>query len=341
MNILIIGLGSIGQRHLRNIKLVLKHKSNQVYALRKKFKTPLLSKSNFPISANLKKKLNVKLIGNLKEINKKKINIDVAFICSPTSHHITEAIWLIKNNIHCFVEKPLSHNIKNISKLEKILKKRKKIKTMMGYQLKFDPIINYLMDLQKIEKQIGKINFVTINHGENVKDFHPWEDYTKSYTSNKSLGGGVTLSQIHEFEYFQSIFLDYKIVKKKSLIAKVSNLNINVDDTSSHIFLLSKNKKKIICNINLNFYQRPKERVLRFVGEEGTLLADLIKRRISIFKSKKKTRVINFNYKRNDLFLKEIRYFFNKIVKNKPISNKYNIYNGIKNIKFVNSLFQK
>jgi predicted dehydrogenase len=340
MNILIIGLGSVGQRHLRNIRLVLKNKQFQIYALRRKFHTPLLSNKNIPMNGNIEKKFNIKLINNLHEIKKKNIDIKAAFVCSPTSYHIKEAIWLIANNINCFVEKPLSHNLKNISRLQKLLRLKKNLKTMMGYQLKFDPIINYLMDLKKIEKKIGKINFVSINHGENIKDFHPWEDYSKSYAANKHLGGGVSFSQIHEFEYFQSIFSNYIIVKKCSLISKVSKLKINVDDTSSHIFLLTKKKQKFVCSINLNFYQRPKERIIKLIGEEGTLLADLIKKVILISNNKSKTKIIKFNYKRNDLFLKEINYFFDKIIKNEDISSKYSMYNGIRNLRFVHSLLQ-
>ena len=72
MNILIIGLGSVGQRHLRNIRLVLKNKQSQIYALRRKFHTPLLSNKNIPMNGNIEKKFNIKLIDNLHEIKKKK-----------------------------------------------------------------------------------------------------------------------------------------------------------------------------------------------------------------------------------------------------------------------------
>ena len=53
MNILIIGLGSIGQRHLRNINKIYNKKVN-FFALRKKFKTPTLSNKNKPIKKKLK-----------------------------------------------------------------------------------------------------------------------------------------------------------------------------------------------------------------------------------------------------------------------------------------------
>ena len=44
MNILIIGLGSIGQRHLRNLKLV--EPNSNFFAIRKKNNVPLLNNLN-------------------------------------------------------------------------------------------------------------------------------------------------------------------------------------------------------------------------------------------------------------------------------------------------------
>ena len=54
MNILIIGLGSIGQRHLRNLKKI--QPKAKFYALRKKYTTPLLNSSNKATKGDIKKK---------------------------------------------------------------------------------------------------------------------------------------------------------------------------------------------------------------------------------------------------------------------------------------------
>ena len=55
MNILIIGLGSIGQRHLRNLKLI--EPKSTFYAIRKKENVPLLNHRNRPIKGDIKKKI--------------------------------------------------------------------------------------------------------------------------------------------------------------------------------------------------------------------------------------------------------------------------------------------
>ena len=182
--------------------------------------------------------------------------------------HLENLIWLLKHNINVFIEKPISHNLRFISQLKKLIKKSKSI-TMMGYQYRFDPIINFLKNENRIKNLIGNLNFVAIDHGEDVRNFHSWENYENSYTSKKKLGGGVTLCQIHEFEYFQNIFEKFKIKKFKSVINKTSSFNIDVDDTSSHIFLLNKNRLNVLCNINLNFYENPKNRTIKFIMKKA------------------------------------------------------------------------
>ena len=53
MKILIWGLGSIGQRHLRNLYKI--EPKIKFFAIRKKFTTPVLNNFNIPQNKNLKK----------------------------------------------------------------------------------------------------------------------------------------------------------------------------------------------------------------------------------------------------------------------------------------------
>lgn len=337
MNILILGLGSIGQRHLRNLKKI-SPKTN-IFALRKKYLTPMLNNNNRIVKGDLKKKYSLKYINNLNEIKKKKLIIDAALICTPSSHHVTQAIWLIKNNIHCFVEKPLGSSSKNILKLKKLLIRKPNLITMMGFQLRFNPIIHYIEKILR-NSPIGKIHFINIHHGEHVEDFHPYEDYKISYASKKKLGGGVMLSQIHEIDYFLYLFKSYKIKKINSLNSKISNLKIDVEDIFSSIFVLKKNNQKIFCTINLNFFERPKKRKIYLVGSMGSIKICLNSQKVEIYKNKIKY-IKNFDFNRNDIFKKELKFFLNCIQKKKKISDDMNLFNGIKTLNFVLKLKKK
>lgn len=328
MNALFLGLGSIGQRHLRNLNKI----DNKIkfFAVRKKYFTPSLNKKNQVVKTDIKKKYKITYFKSLDELYKSKIKIDMAFICTPSIYHVNEAISLIKRNINFFIEKPLGSSFKNISKLSNLIKSKKNIKHMMGYQLKFNPII---LKLKKIldKKTIGNLWYINIHHGENINDFHPYEDYRHSYAARKDLGGGVILCQIHELDYLLFLFEKYKIKIINSYSKKLTNLHINVEDTFVSSIQLSKGNKKALCNIHLNFYERPKKRTIEILGEKGKISCNLNTGEILIFKEKK-IKKIQFKFDRNEIFKKQIKYFLNSIKTNKKIDKRYDVLNGIKSL---------
>ena len=239
----------------------------------------------------------------------------------------------LRGSIHCFVEKPLGSSSKQLSKLENLLKKKNKLITMMGYQLRFNPLIEYLNKVIKKKSPIGKLISANIHHGENIKDFHPYEDYKISYAANKKLGGGVILTQIHEIDYFLHLFSDYKVTNTTYISSKVSELDIDVEDIFSSNFLLKKNKNKMLCSINLNYFERPKKRKFYLIGDNGSLVACFNTQKIHIFKNRKE-KILKFSFKKNDIFIKEIKFFISKVKSKKPISKNLSLYNGIKTLRF-------
>ena len=114
MRILFVGLGSIGQRHLRIIKSLYKRKVD-IYYLKN-------LKNNLVISDNLKAK-KVKSLSkhyNIKEINFSQITsgfIDLTFITNPPFLHMNYALKMAKLKSNLFIEKPLSHNLRGINSL--------------------------------------------------------------------------------------------------------------------------------------------------------------------------------------------------------------------------------
>ena len=332
MNILIIGLGSIGQRHLRNLKLI-EPKSN-FYAIKNKKRksAPLLNNLNQVLKGDIKKKYLLTYFNSVSEIYKNNIKIDCAFVCTPSSKHISQVIELLKYNIHCFIEKPLGSSTKQLSELKSLLKKKKKLITMMGYQLRFNPIIKYLDKVIKKKSPIGKLISANIHHGENIKDFHPYEDYRISYAANKKLGGGVILTQIHEIDYFLHLFSEYKITNTTHISSKVSDLDIDVEDLFSSNFLLKKNKNRMFCSINLNYFERPKKRKFYLIGNSGSLVACFNTQKIHIMKNGKE-KILKFNFKKNDIFIDEIKFFISRVKSKKLISKNLSLYNGIKTLR--------
>ena len=123
---------------------------------------------------------------------------------------------------------------------------------MMGYQLKFNPIIKKIHESLK-KNFIGKVNNIFVHNGEHIEDFHPYENYKVSYAARKDLGGGVVLSQIHEIDYILYLFSNYKLKIINSICKKISDLNIDVEDTLVSNLSLKKKGNLALCSIHLIF----------------------------------------------------------------------------------------
>lgn len=316
MKILMIGMGSIGQRHLRNIKYL--YKNCEIYALRKLKRNFVLNNKNQIIGNNLIEKYKIKEINKIHQINN--LNIDVVFINSPSSKHLDYFNIFLKNKIHMFIEKPLTNKSSKAKLFLDKISKNKDLKIMIGHQLRFNDCLNKIKDI--INKNvIGEVCGANIYHGENIKNFHVYEDYKGIYAAKKNLGGGVLLSQIHEIDYCLYLF-----GKPSTIYAtggKSSNLDIDVEDYVN-VLLKFKKKKSFSVTLTLDYLQIPKKRELYITGTKGSLRWDYYKDKIHLNFYNGESNVIEFKLKdRNELFIKEIRYFFNAIKKNTTIESDY------------------
>ena len=106
--ILIVGYGSIGKRHFKNISKI---SNAKIVVLTKQKNLIELEKNGICVVNSLKEALSHKP--------------DVGFVTNETSFHVDTAIKLANNGMNLFLEKPLSHSMKNVNKLQKIIKKKK------------------------------------------------------------------------------------------------------------------------------------------------------------------------------------------------------------------------
>ena len=264
MKVIIVGFGSIGQRHCKN----------------------LLDESNAEIllstKHNLKNFKNNKRIQNLPSLEKcLKNQPDIGLVCNTSNLHVETAIKLAKNNCHLLIEKPLSNSLKNITSLLSLIEKNKII-TLMGFNLRFHPCLIKIKQLLSKNK-IGRVIYVSAENGSYLPDWHPEEDYRKSYSSSNALGGGAVLTCLHEIDYLYWLFGNVKEVS--AITGKFSDLDIDSEDLSS-ISLRFKNN--IIAEVHLDLFQRPAQRSCKIVGTNGTLFCDFNRNIVSLYELNKK-----------------------------------------------------
>ena len=177
------------------------------------------------------------------------------------------------------------------------------------------------MEVKKIvsKKKFGKIVSVDIHHRYYLPYHHKYEDYKIGYAAKKSLGGGVVLSFIHEIDYANYLF--GKPLEIFGHIKKMSNLNIDVEDTAKFSVIYNLNENPLKVNFNLDFVKRKPSRFCKIKFEKIKLYWDLIENKISF--SNKKVKNIKSKFpKRNQLFVEQLKQVISSFKKGKqPLSN--------------------
>lgn len=308
MKILMIGLGSIGQRHLRNIRR-LYGDSVEILAYRvRRLKTTFSDTMQIRENVDLEQEFGLKVFTELdKALNEKP---DVAFVCNVTSAHIPCAVAAAKAGCHIFLEKPISNSMDGVEDLAKIAAE-KGLKVFLGFQNRYNPAIQaakkYISD-----GTIGSIISVHSEVGERLTTMHSYEDYKTTYMARSDLGGGVILNQmIHEIDYLRYLFGDLHFINAVGSIGKDA-LDIDVDDCCNALL----NAGSIPISLHADFYQFPPNRFVKVVGSKGKLTADIISNNITVCVGDD-VKTIDFkDFTRNDMFIDELKSFMNCIESN-------------------------
>jgi len=302
-NILVIGAGSIGIRHIKNL-IFLGFKN--IFVFRR------TSSSNLIVNQD-----EIKVISKWKDV--KKNNFYAVIICSPTSLHLKQTIDSLDLGSHVFIEKPLSHTIRGTQKLRnKIIESKKFV--FVAYMLRFHPLLKKLKKIIK-DKDYGNLISFTSKWGEYLPNWHPWEDYSKSYAARKELGGGVTLTLSHDIDILN--WLIESPIKRTSHIKNfASNLKLNVEGGADIIYQF---ENGVTGHTHLNYYSKAHERYIELIFDNANIRFDYLEATLTIkngtsCKVKKLT-----NFDRNKLFIDEMKYFL-KTTRN------FNIEESLKSI---------
>lgn len=252
MRILICGLGSIGQRHIRNL-LALGADDFVLYRTGKGA-LPDDEFQHFPGETDLTLALD-------------RWAPDAVVVANPTSLHLEVAVAAAEAGSHILLEKPISHSLARVGELRQLVKSNK-VNVLVGYQFRFHKGFRRIKAL--IERHaIGQIFEIRAMWGEYLPDWHPWEDYRQSYSARRKLGGGVVLTLSHPFDYLHWMFGPVRAVTAE---AKVSGeLDLDVEDSADIDLEFSSG---LAAKVHLDYLQKPGIHRLALTGDQGAISWD-------------------------------------------------------------------
>lgn len=264
MNIVVIGLGSMGRRRIRLIK-----QYNESYKiigvdLNKERRTTSESEYGIETSDNLEDAI-------------KNLSPNCAFICTSPLSHSKLINLCLRSNLHVFTEL----NLVTDGYDENVQLAEEKNKTLF-----LSSTFLHRVEIKKINElvkmQEDRLNY-TYHIGQYLPDWHPWENYKDFFVGEKRTNGCREIFAI-ELPWLIAVFGNVKdFVVRKS---KISSLNIDYDDNYMVILEHESGHKGMLA---IDIVSRKAVRNLEIFGEnlylswdgsaEGLKMIDIEKRK--------------------------------------------------------------
>ena len=289
--IAIVGLGSMGRRHLR---LVRKSRPGiKIIAVR--------SGRGEEVP---EEKIADKIVYTVEDAID--VGIQACISTTPAIYHIQQATKLIEAGIHVLVEKPLSHNMKDVDDFLEI-SENSDVVGLVGYCLRYDPTAKQFKKLLYSEKT-GQILHVDVDCGSYLPDWRPNQDYHQTVSARKELGGGVLLELSHELDYIRWFFGNIESVS--AVLQNSGTLGIDVEDNAD---LILKTVEGLPISVHLDFNSRNVRRTCSVKTSNGDLIWDATFKKVIWRTANRPEEVESFNYDKDEIYRQQLRHFFNCI----------------------------
>ena len=261
MKALVVGGGSIGSRHLRNLKALAVE--------------PLAI-----VETDAQRRQALAQEGDVSEFSELESGLDwgpdFAVIATPTNLHAEQARDALLRGFDVFVEKPLSHSQGTLAELCR-LAERKNVVSMVGCNMRFHPGPAKVKELLK-ENRLGKLLFARIHTGSYLPNWRPGTNYRDNYAAREETGGGCILDCIHEIDLARWYLGD--VLDVFCVAGHVSTLEIDTEDVAA---LICRHATGALSEIHLDYVQRTYERGCQIVGEAGSIFWDFNARELRCY----------------------------------------------------------
>jgi predicted dehydrogenase len=231
---------------------------------------------------------------------------DVVFICTPPVFHVQQALSALRSGADVFVEKPLSHRIEGVTELKAEAQKLRRV-LQVGYNLRFNPGIQTLKRLVD-EGVAGRILWARAEVAQYLPEWRPQQDYRQSYTARCELGGGIILDASHEIDYM--LWLLGAPCELTCMAGRVSGLEVDVEDCATILIRLRSGAQ---ADIHMDFAQRTSSRSCVIAGDRARLEWHYSENLVRIIRPHEADEAIRYEFEANQMYVAEVEDFFFRV----------------------------
>jgi predicted dehydrogenase len=222
--------------------------------------------------------------------------LDGAVIASPPHVHVDQALAALAAGLPVLLEKPVCPGLADAERLAEA-EATSNAGLLLGYTWRWWPP---LADVRKrlAEGAVGTLRHVRFVMSAHLADWHPWERYQDFFMARSDQGGGALLDESHWVDL--ALWFFGMPANVTADIGKVSDLDIDTDD---NVDMLLRYHSGLRVSIHLDLYGRPHDKSIRFSGESGSILWTADPNRVSVAREASGPwHHTDYTCERNDMF---------------------------------------
>jgi predicted dehydrogenase len=296
---LVVGCGSIGRRHLQNLKSLGVGDVTAVECDRER-----RERTSGELGIQVFKELSDGL----------RWSPDFVVIATPTFLHLQQATEVASCGFDLFIEKPLSHRPAGISELKSAIASRGLV-SMVGCNMRFHPGPSKVRELVQ-QGKLGRIVSARIHAGSYLPGWRPNTDYRTNYAAQEETGGGCILDCIHEIDLARWYLGDVREVFCAA--GHLSSLEISTEDVAA---LVCRHASGALSEIHLDYVQRTYERGCHIAGENGSVFWDFREKQVRWYDASSDAWTMYAQpatWHLNQMYLDEMRHFLDCVRDRRP-----------------------
>ncbi len=298
-NVLVVGGGSIGERHLR------------CFLQTGRAKVSLCDVSD-AIRTRLAETYDVARVFDDYDAVELS-DFDAVVMCTPAHLHIPMALRAVEAGCDVLCEKPLSTSLEGVDELIAAVEAQG-VTFSVAYVLRAMPPMVELK--RRIDAgEIGQVQTVVCHTGQHFPTYRP--AYREIYYNSHATGGGALQDAVtHMLNFVQ-----WCLGPAKSVCCEADHLvlpDVKVEDSAG--LLLRFRDNPAIGTIALNQFQTNNDARYEFAGTEGTLRLELPSWQMGVCKDEQWTWTEPRTFERDDFFMAQAEAFLDAMAGKHPVA---------------------
>ena len=229
-------------------------------------------------------------------------DVDAVMVCTPTDQHIPQAVRGAEANCHIFVEKPISTTLDGVDDLISLCGERSLV-LQVGYVLRHHPNLKEVKELLDAGT-IGPVHMAQIKVGYFIGKYRP--EYAKLYWAHAATGGGVVFDASHQLDFIQ-----WFLGPVTQVCAMVDHYMLDIDeDVEDSAVLLFRFASGAMATASLSDCQQNYKSALELNGEKGSVEWSYADNEVSVYTEEDQSwRRHSIELERDDFYINQARNF--------------------------------